>query len=223
MRQENPRHLGNLDLAPEQSRDSREPKVSPALQKNSGQESQIISKPIYAPSGVNEGSIHVKFQVDANKKTENLREVHKQSSNQLKTKPAEDLLLNKTSLHEGVKESQDPSNLNLLFKNTSTIEPLSPTLMKKHSTNQSQLIFRGSSYENIQSHTLTNLDYFDAHNTSNIASSRNKKKGNNNQQFVEFGDLLQNRGRLCFIRCVNYGLPGIRPQRSACIRRRYCG
>ena len=144
--------------------------------------------------------------MDGNTKAGNHHEARMHSSKHQQSKAAEDLLMNKTSLHEGVGENQDPPNLNMLFNNTSTIEPLSPTLLKKHSTNKSQLIFRGSSYENLQSHTLTNLDYFDANNTSSNTSARNKKKGNTNQQFVEFGDQQQNRGNLFLTRCARFGV-----------------
>ncbi len=161
--------------------------------KVSGQEK---SKPGNPPAYGNEKLNHVKFEVEDNKRAEALRDHKKQSNN--KNKPAEDQLVNKTSLHEGVKQSHEPGDLNLLFKNTSTIEPLSPALLKKHSTNQSQLYFRGSSYENIQSHTQSNLEYFDAQNTSNNLSSRNKKKGNVNQQVVEFGSQQEIRGKLQF-------------------------
>lgn len=139
----------------------------------------------------------VKFQLETSGKTAPFHEdqPHPKIKN-TPNLPADERLLNKTSLHEGVRDSRDPANLNMRFTNNSSIEPFSPALLKKHSTNQSQLIFRGSSYENLQSHTLSNLDYFDAHNSSNNLSARNVKRGNINQQYVEFGDQLQNTGSL---------------------------
>ena len=203
VKQDNPRQQGSHDGGINKRA---EQKDSQPHTKISGQELQNKPKPGYHAAGLNDSSNYIKFQVDGNTKAGNHHEARMHSSKHQQSKAAEDLLMNKTSLHEGVGENQDPPNLNMLFNNTSTIEPLSPTLLKKHSTNQSQLIFRGSSYENIQSHTLTNLDYFDANNTSSNTSARNKKKGNTNQQFVEFGDQQQNRGNLFLTRCARFGV-----------------
>ena len=158
---------------------------------------QDHSKPSSPSRSPNKKPSQVKFQLEASDKTAPFHEDPSQAKiKKAPILPAEERLLNKTSLHEGVRDSRDPANLNMRFTNNSSIEPFSPSLLRKHSTNQSQLIFRGSSYENLQSHTLSNLDYFDAHNSSINLSVRNVKRGNINQQYVEFGDQLQNTGSL---------------------------